>query len=346
MKVVQIIPYDGVGGVESAAQSIGVVNDRNFEFSIDYIFKDLIAQRGRFFTFNPWSIVCAAIRASRPDIDVLVLSLWRSAIVGIIAKIIHPKLKLVVFLHSSRDAHLFDFLLTRTASLVATEIWADSRATLACRLPRSLKKRCRIISFVTRRFDLPPEKPVDASFIFWGRINKNKGLERALQLFSEIHKRHPDACFYIIGPDGGALPLVRDLTASLGLMDVVKFNGVASLEEIAVVAQKASFYLQTSSYEGMAMAVVESMQLGLVPVVTPVGEIASYCEHGENAIVVRSDDKAVQDIEDLLASNERYQVLRTNAIATWKDRPLYRGSFLAACEAVLDSTVAYSRRGV
>ena len=38
----------------------------------------------------------------------------------------------------------------------------------------------------------------------------------------------------------------------------------------------ASFYLQTSKFEGFAMSVVESMMMGLVPVVTPVGEIGRY----------------------------------------------------------------------
>lgn len=46
------------------------------------------------------------------------------------------------------------------------------------------------------------------------------------------------------------------------------------------------------------MAVVEAMQLGLVPIVTPAGEIPSYCQHRLNAIVV--DPERLNDAADAL----------------------------------------------
>jgi glycosyltransferase involved in cell wall biosynthesis len=93
--------------------------------------------------------------------------------------------------------------------------------------------------------------------------------------------------------------------------------------------------LQTSLYEGMSMSVIESMQMGLVPLVTPVGEIGAYCKQGMNAVIVESDQKAAEDILDLLNANDRYQLLRVNAIATWKDKPLYHESILVACKAAI-----------
>jgi glycosyltransferase involved in cell wall biosynthesis len=118
----------------------------------------------------------------------------------------------------------------------------------------------------------------------------------------------------------------------LGLNDAITFSGAATHDEIAVFARNASFYIQTSQYEGMAMSVVEAMQMGLVPVVTAVGEIRSYCRNGYNGIVVESDQQSVEAILQLLHSKERYQALRSAAIATWKDQPLYRDSILQACK--------------
>jgi glycosyltransferase involved in cell wall biosynthesis len=94
-------------------------------------------------------------------------------------------------------------------------------------------------------------------------------------------------------------------------------------------------YLQTSNFEGMAMSVVEVMQMGLVPVVTFVGEIAAYCRNGCNAVIVESERQTVADLIRLLDSNELYQALRSAAIATWDDKPLYRDSMLDACRALL-----------
>jgi glycosyltransferase involved in cell wall biosynthesis len=121
----------------------------------------------------------------------------------------------------------------------------------------------------------------------------------------------------------------------LGLGDAVQLLGGMDFSAIRLVADEASFYLQTSVLEGMAMSVVEAMQLGLVPVVTPVGEIAHYSHHGENAVVVTDDVAAVADVLALLEDDERYQAMRKQAMATWADKPLYKDSVLAACREVL-----------
>ena len=64
----------------------------------------------------------------------------------------------------------------------------------------------------------------------------------------------------------------------LGLKNNISLIDFASFEEIKTYAKKASFFIQLSSYEGMAMSVAESMQLGLIPLVTNVGQIKIYCK--------------------------------------------------------------------
>ena len=48
------------------------------------------------------------------------------------------------------------------------------------------------------------------------------------------------------------------------------------------------------------MSVVEAMQIGLVPIVTPVGEIARYCVDGKNAVWVQEDATAVDAVMRLI----------------------------------------------
>ena len=336
-KVIHLLPCDGIGGVEVAASSMGFVQEGELEFAVDYIFPEFYNAREKtLFRFNPFPFFSAAWRASRQGVDLFIVSLWRSAVVGFFAKLLRPKLKLVVFLHSSKDAHVVDFIVTRIAVWSATEVWCDSMASLRGKVPEILEGKCRIISFVIRRFEPGHAKAVDASFIFWGRINQCKGLDRAIRLFAELYKSYPTARFTIIGPDGGALLELQKLSFSLGVEDAVVFLGAMTHDEIVYYAHQASFYLQTSVFEGMAMSVVESMQLGLVPVVTPVGEIGTYCGSGYNAIIVESDQRVVSDILGLLNSDdETYQQLRVNALATWKNQLPYKDSVLAACRAIL-----------
>lgn len=334
-KIIHVVPYDGIGGVEAAARSMGSLKYENINFEVDYIYQNVKAEKRPVSTFNPWPLFTTAWRIRKYQPDVLIVSLWRSTIVGLMAKLLRPKIKLVTFLHLDKDVHLLDYVFTRVSFWFSSEIWADSAATINGRLRAPRRKQCRLISFVTRRFEAKPIGKIAPIFIYWGRINEQKGLDRALRIFAEIRKKRADACYWIVGPDGGALSATKDLCAALGLAESVTFKGSASHDQIINYAAQASFYLQTSIYEGMAMSVVESMQLGLVPIVTSVGEIGAYCQDGVNAVLVETDQKTVEDVLSLLESDDLYQRLHTNAIATWQDKPLYRDSVLDACKRLL-----------
>lgn len=335
-RIVHLIPYDGLGGVEAAAKTISYFKAQHFEFCVEYIFLGIKGAKETLRTYNLFDIISKALRYSNGDADVLIVSLWRSCIVGCIVKLFRRRVKLVVFLHCSEDKHFADRIFTRAAAVLADEIWADSKTTLVTRIPFLRKKRSRVISFVARKFEAPAQQGAEPSFIFWGRLTPQKGIERAIRIFEKIHYKIPSAQFRIIGPDAGSLPALKLLCASLNLNEAVSFTGVRTHDEIADIARNASFYLQTSEYEGMAMSVVEAMQLGLVPVVTPVGEIGLYCRNGSNSVIVQTDQQAAEAVIQLLHSNARFQALRSAAIATWKDQPLYRDTLLKACQEIFD----------
>jgi glycosyltransferase involved in cell wall biosynthesis len=332
-KIVHLIPRDGVGGVETAAKSIGSLQDGALRFELDYIYKSPHSAKLKA-ALDPLVLLWQGLRRSGEDIDIMIVSLWRAYIVGAIFKLLRPRSRLVVFLHSSKHVHWIDVLGTRWAASLADEVWADCQATMTGRLT-GLPPKARIISFLTRRFDPPSPRAVAPDFIFWGRLAPGKGLERAVRIFAAIWDKHRAARFDIIGPDRGSEVSLRALVASLGLKDAVVFRGLATQDEIAVLARNASFYLQTSEQEGMAMSVVEAMQLGLVPIVTPVGEIGSYCRDGYNAVIVDSDRDAIAAVIELLDSDSNYQALRANAVASWEGRELYRDSVLDACRDLL-----------
>ena len=87
------------------------------------------------------------------------------------------------------------------------------------------------------------------------------------------------------------------------------------------------------------MSVVEAMQLGLVPVVTPAGEIQHYCRHNVNSVIIEDDDRAVEDVARLIDNTSDYSALRAAAIAQWQHARLYRESILeAATELVAELT--------
>ena len=336
-QVVHLVPYDGIGGVETAARTMRNIQDGNINFRVLYICTNKSREKNLKSTYNPIRWFLSAWSFRRKDVDILIVSLWRSLIVGILVKIFKPKIKLITFLHLENDVHLLDYICHKVSIFLSFQIWADSEATRKGRLSDFLCEQCRVISFVSKNIEALPTKIVSPVFIFWGRITHQKGLDRAIIIFKEIHKNYNNARFIIIGPDGGSLLKIEKLCKSYCLTESVSFNGPSTFDKIIGLASEASFYLQTSISEGMAMSVIESMQLGLVPIVTPVGEINSYCKDGSNAVIIDSDSKAIKDVLRLIDSDSQYQKLRIEAISTWKDKPLYKDSVLDACKQIIEN---------
>lgn len=333
--VIHLLPCDGIGGVEIAANTMRRISVESIDFDVKYILSEFYDTKSRKI-YNPFYFLLSSIHLIRACPDVLIVSLWRAYVVGVIVKVFKPRIRLVTFLHLAKDVHVVDRMATVAAMRVSDEVWADSLQTLGQRLDGVRHRKSRVISFVTKRITPLECKGVRDIFIYWGRINEQKNLCRALRLFKAIRSRRPAAKYIIIGPDGGALCDIQRRCTSLGLEESVHFVGSCSFEEIRRYANGASFYLQTSLVEGMAMSVVEAMQLGLVPIVTPVGEIESYARNKQNAVVVTDDDVAVADVIALLTDDHRYQGMRQEAISTWKNQPLYKDSVLDACRDMFE----------
>jgi glycosyltransferase involved in cell wall biosynthesis len=329
---VHLIPSFDTGGVEVAALSVINGADLPIDIHIAAI-RDESSPKG-----DIGSFVSCFLRLYRMNMDLLIASLWRPVLIGILLKLLQPKMRFVVFIHNTVDKHLADRVITRIGLRLADEVWADSRASRDARCPDTIRSRARVISFVTRKIDRLPAEVVRPMFIFWGRLSKQKRVDHAMRIFARVRGQYVGSQFYIVGPDGGEESNLRELCRQLGLSDVVIFLGEKSFSEIQSLARKASFYLQTSSYEGMAMSVVEAMQLGLVPVVTSVGEISNYCVDGQNSMTIHSEGEIVERLNAVIQDNALYQRLSLAAAKTWDEYPLYRDSFLDACGRALDAT--------
>lgn len=335
---VHVIPYDGIGGVEIATASVAAGRYPGFVFRKAFIASKrppvpaaYVYESGIGPENNPLAFARTVAHLLRLRPDVLILSLWRACIVGLIVKALRPRTRLVVFLHNIRHSNFVDAALTRASARASAAIWADSASTAAQRLGARWTQRTRPISFLTTRLSPVAHRQAVPRFITWGRLHPRKRIELALEFFALVHARHPEARFTIIGPDRGEGAMLKAKAVELDVGDAVEFLGPADLAQIVGHASSCAFFLQTSKSEGMGMAVVEAMQLGLVPVVTPVGEIGSYVEDGANGIWFRTPEDACSKVERLLADPHAFRAMSDAAARTWQDRPLYRDEFLAAC---------------
>ena len=291
--------------------------------------------------WRSWPSFYRALDALAPDVIVLhsvkailpaALYAWRRSI------------PLVAVEHQPNNiTRKSEWWVSRWLQQLADAVWADSEASMRLRFRRAPRAPVTVIPFLTHHLtagegDPGAGDPVP-TFAFWGRLAGQKNLFRALELFRAVHRVHRGARFSVIGPDCGERSKLEAWCAHAGLSQAVHFIGPLSSEAIREVAQDHCFYLQTSDYEGMAMSVVEAMQLGLVPVVTPVGEIRAYCRDGENAIVVGDVGAAAADVLRVLDDPARWRALRRQALETWRGAPLYRDAVAAACRRLSPACV-------
>jgi glycosyltransferase involved in cell wall biosynthesis len=307
------------------------VDPGDFTFRVQTIFRSPPPS----LPLEPFAALACLLRLARQPPDILIVSLWRAVALGLLVKLLRPRVRLVLFLHLAVDAHPLDRWINRRAARKAEVVWADSRATLDERMPRLTQGKGRVIPFLSARIDPLPMRRPGPNFIFWGRLHSSKRVDRALEIFARVRARFAKARFTIVGPDRGALPALREKARALCVDEVVEFTGPLDFGAIRQRAAEASFFLHTSDAEGMAVSVVEAMQLGLVPVVTAVGEIAAYAQDGINAVIVRQDAEAVAEVIALLNDERRYGEIRSRAIATWQDKPLYSDSVIEACRELL-----------
>lgn len=325
-RVWHLFPQDGLGGAETAARSMAFAGNLQCEFR-------LLFMRGTPLVQNPNVLVLSQAKGwlgtymptlrsllQEPP-DILICSLWRTMPIGIFFALFVKRTKVVCMLHSARPAHIVDNLLSFIARKTAAAIWVDSTATYNRRLTFKERQASKIVSFVTKKLDrvTEPESPGRPNFICWGRLSKWKGLERSLDFIALMVQRHSCVRFDIWGPDDGELERIKRRIDELELHRNVSIKGPLDHEKIAEVSKDASFFLQLSHREGMAMAVVEAMQLGLVPVVTAVGEISNYCIDNVNSIIVAPAnlERSVSAVCNLIDNKVKMNSVRDSSVKSW-----------------------------
>jgi alpha-1,3-mannosyltransferase len=111
-----------------------------------------------------------------------------------------------------------------------------------------------------------PDAP---SMIYFGRLAPNKGLDRLLLWFAEVHRQAPEWTLTIAGRPSGVLPAaLRARATELGVGRAVKVVASPDNEQLAELIAGASVYACASTYEGFGLAAIEATSAGLFPVLS------------------------------------------------------------------------------
>jgi glycosyltransferase involved in cell wall biosynthesis len=141
--------------------------------------------------------------------------------------------------------------------------------------------------------------------LFIGRISKPKGIEYIYQALHLLKKKGTAFKFLMAGTGPDETEYVAKFSSLLGA--AFEFKGIVSGEAKTELFKASDVFLLPSMFEGLPMALLESMSFGLVPVVTGVGSIKYVVKTGENGIIVGSNP--VEEIVTAIESFEKSTIL-------------------------------------
>jgi glycosyltransferase involved in cell wall biosynthesis len=250
-------------------------------------------------------------------------SFWRKYIVCLITLL--WRRPYVLHIHAGRFGKFYDedcgviakaivrHSLRRAATVLAlSEHW---RTTLLRICPDA---RVRTLANSVVPFDhtaLAPD-PVAPRILYTGRISEAKGTFDLLRGFARIAQRCPRAVLVCAGDGEG--PQLLQLAESMGLKGRVTCPGWLSAEEIRKEMEKATVWALPSHSEGVPVAMLEAMSIGLPVIVTPVGGIPEVVQNGQNGLLVapKDIDAIAQALIELLESPSERARLGTAARET------------------------------
>lgn len=310
--VVHVINRMEIGGVE-----VGVLSLLKSQFSNDYkvltvkgcseeIYDSLSeSEKKNIIVCNGYIESFRFLLKLKPRL--IVSSLWRAHAISIFYKLFNWKLKRVHFVHYAGFGHLVNNLITYISVYMSTFVFTDSSRSKDW-LENEFRGKSGIVVPMNVSFsnesiqnNLNP-----LSFVFVGRFCKQKNLIDSFRFIQRLLDYGLKPTFDLYGRDDGELVNLQSYVRENGLSSVVTFHENVLPTLIESKIRLYNFYLQSSLVEGMAISVYQSIKNGLLPVVTPVGEIINYTEDGVNALYLNGLDinKSADEFVEMISSGK------------------------------------------
>ena len=161
------------------------------------------------------------------------------------------------------------------------------------------------------------------TFALIGRLEPRKGVDLALEALAEVQGARLE-----IAGDGSARKTLEALAQGLGLLDRVHFHG--HVDDVRPVVARADAALVSSRSEGLGIALLEAMAMGLPVVGFAVGGVPESVVDRETGLLARAGDVAAltMRMREAAGARERMQTMGKAARA----RVVERFSLRAMCE--------------
>lgn len=161
-----------------------------------------------------------------------------------------------------------------------------------------------------------PSKEKKNTAIFLGAIAKDKGIEDALRVFSEINKKANNWQFWVVGKaESHYQDYLKNLAKNLGLENRLKFWGYVSEMKKFELLAKAHILVNPSIREGWGLVVIEAAAVGTPTIGYNVPGLRDSILDGKTGLLCDIKPEAlVSKIQYLLDNTKLYQSLSANCL--------------------------------
>ena len=129
--------------------------------------------------------------------------------------------------------------------------------------------------------DLEPEQLEPGTFVFVGRLTRQKALGTAIDAVAQV----PEARLVLVG-DGPERGRLEGLAAGSSTAGRIEFRGSRSRDDALRTVAGAEAALLSSDWENLPHAAVEALAVGVPVVSTAVGGVPEVVRDGENGLLV------------------------------------------------------------
>ncbi|MCQ2410326.1 MAG: glycosyltransferase family 4 protein [Elusimicrobiaceae bacterium] len=124
-------------------------------------------------------------------------------------------------------------------------------------------------------------------FVCVARLVEIKNPLILVQAFRNVWMRNPDAKLVFVG-EGDMRPKLEDYIRQSGMQNAVVLAG--EQKEVRPFLNMADVFVLPSLEESLPLALLEALCAGLACIVSPVGDMPRWVQHGENGFVVPAKD--------------------------------------------------------
>jgi glycosyltransferase involved in cell wall biosynthesis len=141
--------------------------------------------------------------------------------------------------------------------------------------------------------------------LFLGRIHFKKGLDILAQAWGRVSRDWPDAHLVLAGPNfEGTQAQLEEQLGKLAIRDRVTFTGMLASDLKWSALAAAECFVLPSYSEGLSVAVLEAMGLGVPVVITEQCNLPCVAASGSGWVIQPTIDPLISALTDVLSSSK------------------------------------------